>query len=60
MAKKPMRTATGRGLDRAAVMKAKDVAGYAGSPARMKLARESVAIRKEAERMVKAQKAKKK
>jgi hypothetical protein len=55
MAKKPMRTATGRGQDRAATMKALDNIGYAGGPKVMKLARETVGIQKAAKSAVKGQ-----
>jgi len=55
MAKKPMRTAVGRGQDRAATTKAMDEIGYSGGKKITALNRERVSIKKAGKRMATAQ-----
>lgn len=57
MAKKPMRTAIGRGQDRGATVKALDEIGYIGGPKIMKLQKETMRIKKAGARMGRAQSA---
>ena len=53
--KKPVRKADAMGKDRAALIKAKDKAGYIGQPAILSLAKESKVLKKSGARMAKAQ-----